>query len=310
MFHLKVQPYDWLQLRLAYTETITRPDYIQYAPITRMNSTFGELRAANGLLKPAHSANYDASVSVYENYVGLFTVSGFYKSIDDLVLEVNFNLHPDVPPTLLPEGTNVPNDWYRGPNRRTPNVTTYINNPFEAKYKGIELDWQTHFWYLPSFLNGLVLNINYTYIFSETEYQGIYLVNSDSIINRRPITYLQTLKTDSTRVGRMPDQPTHIANLTLGYDLGGFSTRFSVLFQSDNSSFVHSSRPHFDTFSGEYIRLDLALRQKITDQIEVFTNLNNINARPDRSFRGSATDNPSYIEYYGFTMDFGARFRL
>jgi TonB-dependent receptor len=310
MFHLKIQPYEWLQLRLAYTQTITRPDYIQYAPITRMNSTFGELRAANGLLKPARSTNYDASVSIYENYIGLFTVSGFYKSIDDLVLEVNFNLHPDVPTSLLPEGTNVPNDWYRGPNLRTPNVTTYINNPYEAAYKGIELDWQTHFWYLPSFLNGLILNVNYTYIYSRTEYQGIYLVASDSIKTRRPLTFYQTLKTDSTRVGRMPDQPKHIANVTLGYDLAGFSLRFSVLFQSDVSSFVHSSVPLFDTFSGEYIRLDLALKQKITDQIEVFTNLNNLNARPDRSFRGSATDNPSYIEYYGFTMDIGARFRL
>ncbi len=310
MFHLKVQPYDWLQLRLAYTETLTRPDYIQFAPITRMNSTFGELRAANGLLKPAHATNYDASVSIYENYVGLFTVSGFYKSIDDLILSINFNLNADIPTTLLPEGTNVPNDWYRGQNPRAPNVTTYINNPFEAIYTGVEFDWQTHFWYLPSFLNGLILNINYTYIFSETEYQGIYLIDSDSIKTPRPITYYKTLKTDSTRVGRMPDQPTHIANVTLGYDYSGFSLRFSVLFQSDNSSFVHSSNPLLDTFSGEYVRFDLALKQKITDQFEVFTNLNNLNARPDNSFRGSATDNPSYIEYYGFAMDLGVRYRL
>ena len=69
---------------------------------------------------------------------------------------------------LLP-GMNVPEDWIDEPASR---ANTYINNPFEATYTGIELDWQTNFWYLPSLLKGLVLNVNYTYIKSETEYQA------------------------------------------------------------------------------------------------------------------------------------------
>ncbi len=32
---------------------------------------------------------------------------------------------------------------------------------------GIETEWQTHFWYLPKPFDGLVLNFNYTHIFSE-----------------------------------------------------------------------------------------------------------------------------------------------
>ena len=270
------------------------------------------MHAANGLLKPAHSVNYDASVSIYENYIGLFTVSGFYKSIDDLIMQVNFTLNQDIPSSLLPAGTNIPLDWYKDSvNVRTPNVTTYINNPYDAIYKGVEFDWQTHFWYLPSFLSGLVLNINYTYIFSETEYQGIYLVDDTSRIKtRRPLTYYKTLRTDSTRIGRMPDQPTHIANVTLGYDYSGFSIRFSMLYQSDISTFIHSQNPLYDTFTGEYIRFDIAVKQKLTDQLEIYANFNNINARPDRSFREKVETNPTYTEYYGFTSDLGFRFRL
>ncbi len=49
----------------------------------------------------------------------------------------------------------------------TPQINTYMNNPNPAKYYGIEFEWQTHFWYLPSVLQGLILNINYTHIYSE-----------------------------------------------------------------------------------------------------------------------------------------------
>lgn len=304
MIHFQAKPTNWLQLRLARTVTLTRPDYMQYAPITTIDGFRSTVNAANSLLKPAKSTNYDLAVSIYDNYVGLFTVSGFTKTIDDLIISVSYKLHPEIP--QLP-GLNVPESWYQ---TDRPTVYTNINNPYEAKYKGFEIDWQTNFWYLPSFLKGLVLNINYTYIKSETTYQGYYLAKGDSLIRVRPPVYNTILITDSVRVGRMPDQPKHIANITIGYDYKNFSARLSFLYQTDISAYVHATNPLFDTFSGEYARWDLSLKQKVNDQLEVFANFNNLNARPDRSFRGSATENPSYTEYYGFTMDLGIKYRL
>lgn len=303
MVHLQYKPTDWLQVRLARTETLTRPDYIQYAPITTINSFRSYVRAANASLRPAESTNYDAAVSIYNNKVGLFTVAGFYKTINDLILWVDYNLHPDV--GALP-GMNVPEAWIEA----RPQANTFINNPYEATYQGFEIDWQTNFWFMPSVLKGIVLSTNYTYLQSETTYQAYYLVDSDSLIRRRPPVYLKELKTDSLRTARMPDQPSHIANITLGYDLGGFSARFSVLYQTDTSTFINSTNPLFDTFSGDYVRLDLALRQKLTSGLEVFANFNNLNGRPDRNFRGADDENPSYTEYYGFTTDLGARYRF
>jgi len=112
------------------------------------------------------------------------------------------------------------------------------------------------------------------------------------------------------RVGRMPDQPSHIANVTVGYDLKGFSARFSFLYQTDISTYIDASNPLFDSFSGDYFRFDIAVKQKLTPRIELFANFNNLNNRADRNYRGSSTFNPSYIEYYGFTMDTGARYRF
>ena len=301
MVHLKYEPTEWLDLRLARTETLTRPDYPQYAPITTIDAFRSTVNAANALLRPAHSTNYDAAISVYQSKVGLFTVAGFYKSIEDLIVPVQYRLQTGVP---LIEGTNVPPTWYDG----APTMYTEVNNPFEATYRGVEFDLQTNFWYLPSFLRGLVLSANYTYIESETTYQGFTVVKGDSLIRERPPVYNNVLK-DTTRTGRMLDQPSHIANVTVGYDVGGFSTRLSFLYQTDVSTYIHSFNPLFDNFSGDYFRVDLAASQKLGRGLQIFANFNNLNARPDENFRASASANPTYLEYYGFTMDLGARFR-
>ncbi len=309
MVHVQFKPTDWLDIRLARTETLTRPDYIQYAPITTINVFRTYVRAANGLLKPAEATNYDIAVSVYNNKVGLFAVTGFTKSISDLILPVSYRLHPDVGP--LP-GMNVPEEWIAD----RPNADTYINNPFDAEYRGFELDWQTTFWYLPSVFKGLVLNANYTFLESETTYQSYFIVDSDSLLPGRPPRFAQELKTDSVRTARMPDQPTHIANVTLGYDYKGFSARFSVLYQTDNSIGINPTNALFDSFSDDYLRLDLSVRQKLRNGVELFANFNNLNSRPDRNFLGSSDlaastiEHPTYIEYYGFTTDIGARYRF
>ena len=302
MVHLRVQPFDWLRIHLARTETLTRPDYIQYAPITSINSYQSYIRAANALLKPARSRNYDASISVYENYVGLFTVSGFYKSIDDLIFQVRLKLAEGVP---IPEGLNIPETWLV---KATPDVDTYLNNPFTATYKGFELDWQTHFWYLPSIFRGLVLNVNYTRIFSEMQKQLYYLRRGPIIPNTRPPRFSSIL-VDSSRTARMPDQPAHIANITIGYDYKGFSARLSYLYQTDKVTFI-STEPILDNFSGAYARWDFTLQQNVGRSLQLFANFINLNNRRDQNFRGYTLTDPAYIEYYGFTMDVGIRFRL
>ena len=162
MVHLIVSPNDWLKIRLARTETLTKPDYIQYAPITTIDQYSSYIRANNAELKPAKSTNYDASVQVYQNYIGFFTASGFYKSIEDLIFQASYKVQSGIP---ILEGLNVPDSWLGS----SPTIDTYVNNPNPAYYRGIELEWQTHFWYLPSFLQGLVLNVNYTRIFSDVD---------------------------------------------------------------------------------------------------------------------------------------------
>jgi TonB-dependent receptor len=301
MAHIRWQPTGWLKIRLAYTETLTRPDFIHYAPITHINSYQTYMRAANSLLRPAQSTNYDASFSIYQNHVGFFTVAGFYKDVTDLIFQTRYIFKRGVP---VPEGFNIPAGWLIN---TAPEADIYINNEHKATYQGFELDWQTHFWYLPSIFKGMVLNVNYTLIDSKTE-KTLYFTVEDSLIRIRPPVYSYKV-IDSTRAARMPDQPAHIANVTLGYDYKGFSARLSFLYQTDKVTFI-DREPVLDRFTGAYARWDLAVWQSLGRGLQLFANFVNLNNRPDQNFRGVDMRDPTYIEYYGFTMDVGIRYRF
>ncbi|MEX0686346.1 MAG: TonB-dependent receptor [Balneolales bacterium] len=296
MIHLQLKPLEWLSLRLAYTESLTRPNYNQYSPRYTINAWGNAVNTGNQDLKPAQATNYDASLSVYQNVVGLFTVSGFYKSIDDLIWNTSFDYLPGqtvMPNLVLPNLQGIPI------------ISTSINNPYEAVFKGVELDWQTNFWYLPSVLKGLVLNVNYTRIVSETEYPR-YQTRTVPI-PVRPFTKIEFV--DTSRVGRMPDQPAHIMNLTVGYDYKGFSTRLSFLYQANTLSSL-GNVPETDHFTEDYFRIDALVRQRLFQNFQLYMNLNNINQRADRRYQSSIGAYPTRSEYYGFTMDLGIRYRF
>ncbi|MCX7797064.1 MAG: TonB-dependent receptor [Melioribacter sp.] len=307
MVHLILNPVNWLKIRLARTETLTRPDYMQYAPITTIDRYNGYIRANNAALKPAKSTNYDASIQIYQNYIGFFTVSGFYKKIKDLIFQTGYQLQPGV---AIPEGLNIPTSWLRDKDGRvvaTPYMDTYLNNPYPAYYRGFELEWQTHFWYLPSILRGLIFNANYTRIFSKVDKQRF--VVKRVVEGRPPRVQIKYIVSDTIRTGRMPYQPAHIFNFTLGYDYKDFSARLSFLYQTDKLTYL-ANYPGLDQSTGTYYRWDLTLQQKLNWGLQVFVNLNNLNKRADRSYRGNDETNAAYTEYYGFTMDVGIRYNF
>ena len=302
--NLIVKPVNWLQVKLARTQTLARPDYIEYAPISYVSADQSYIQAANTQLKTSRSTNYDAAVSVFSNTIGLFSVDGFYKDVKDLVFYSTYTLKGGLKPD---SSLNIPPSWYQG---ASPQVSTYMNNPNPATYYGFEVEWQTNFWYLPSILHGLVLDINYTHMFSQMKLQYDSLISSTSGYPPR-VKY----SFDTTSITtRMPDQPSDIFNLTIGYDLGGFSLRASYLYQTDKLTGIGYigtvPSPILSSYTGPYARWDITLQQKLTKNVVVFLNLNNLNNRPDQNFTGSTLKDPSYIEYYGFTMDVGVRVTL
>jgi len=307
MMHVKVTPIDWLNIRLAYTETITRPDFFQYAPITYVDPFGNFVNAPNTQLSSSEARNYDASISVYQSKLGFFTVSYFNKEIEGLIRFVRFPWldGQDILPDLNKDELNISG---------SPLVNTYINNPEIATVEGVELDWQTNFWYLPSVFKGIVLSANYTILSSETQYP----VNITQRVPTNTPPFFEEVLVDTLFSGRIPDQPSNIGNLTIGYDYKGFSARLSYYFQNDN--FTGNFGSQFfsdgefveidDLFTDSIKRYDLAIKQSFNTDYEVYLNLNNLTNENDRTFFKSFGQFPVNLQYYGFTMDLGFRMKF
>lgn len=287
---LRYDPVSWSDIRLSYTNTLAYPGFSAFVPKIDLSGT--TVKWNNNGLVPAHSTNYDAAISFYNNTIGLLTGDVFYKQIRDMIYSWQFYLSGPAALPYLPQ--NLANF---DPNA-TYGVSTTENNPYLNKVYGLELDWQTHFWYLPGVLSGLVLDVNYTHTKSEAKYPYVY-----SITTGRSVQRIDTSYTD-----RLVDQPDNIFNLALGFDYRSFSIRVAMVYQA-NIFTGPSVWPQLNGYTAAYRRWDVAARQELPWYgLEVYADLNNINGANDMQVIQGGP--PTAIEDYGFTADMGLRLRL
>ncbi len=289
---LRYKPLSWFDLRLSYTNTLAYPDYNAIVPRIDV-STGGGIAWNNHQLVPSRSTNFDAYLSFYDNSVGLFTIGGFLKQIDDLIYPWSFYVSGNDAATYFPPGMgSSPSGIY--------NISTFVNDPYRVDDWGLELDWQTHFWYLPHPFDGLVLNVNYTHVFSRAQYPYTQIVKVD-----RQLLYVDTSFTD-----RLLDQPNNILNLSVGYDYGGFSVRVSLLQQADiftGSNFW----PQLRTSTSAYSRWDISVKQELPwFGLQVYGDINNLNGAYDVNVIQAPTAVPNSQQSYGLTADLGLRWKL
>ena len=292
-FFLRLKPTDWLDIRYAQTNTLTRPNYSQIKPFWFINTT--SVSWNNADLRPAQSINEDMYFSFHQNHLGLFTIGGFRKTIKDLIFNYGRRVIIDPDEYGLPEYTIS----------RTLNNAT-LNNQHTVDLKGLELDWQTRFWYLPSVLSGLVLNMNYTIIESKARYPRT-TIKTEYIFE--PSFHIVKTNVDTFYVDRLIDQANAISNIAIGYDYKGFSSRLSMLYKSDvfkSTNFWKELRQN----TGTYTRWDLSLKQDLPFlDMQIFFNLNNITSEIDQTImRGN--DFPTLEQHYGRTADLGIRFKF
>ena len=290
--HIKYNPTNWLYFKFAYTNTLTRPSYAQISP--KYNITENNVSMGNPTLEPATSRNFDLNVSVFDNYVGLFSVGGFWKKIHNLIFYTGKRA------ILDPEELGLP-DYTEG----TP-YATFTNNQYDVDLWGIEAEWQTHFWYLPGFLNGFVFSINYTHIFSEAKYPKTFIESHFDPGHIPP--FVQT-NIDTFYVNRLINQPDDIVNFSLGYDYKGFSARVSLLYQS-NIFKRNNFYPQLEGYKENYLRWDLVMNQKLPiEGMQVFLNFNNISGTFDKIIV-AGTKFPTSEQHYGYVIDLGVRYKF
>ncbi len=295
MGHFRFRPLDWLQLHFAYTNTLNYPDYNTIIPRYYIGTNF--IYYNNYRLKPATSENFDLVLSVYTNTIGLFSIGGFKKQIKNLIFPIktypeDFSKYPE-----LEEKMKNKREKYT--------LFTYENNNIPIDVIGMETEWQTHFWYLPGPLSGLVLNINFTHIFSEADYPKSYLYTYLD-----PEKFLQkTVSVDTFYTSRLLNQPNDILNVALGYDYKGFSLRVSMLYQDNifkKPDFWLQNRVHSD----KYVRFDLSIKQELPWYgIQAYFNLNNFTGEDDVDIN-QKTGFVTQRQRYGMTAELGLRLKI
>lgn len=282
MVHLRYKITPQFDVRLAYTKSLARPDYFNLVPWERIVIFNNTIERGNPDLKHTVAENYDLYASLYTNRFGLFTVGGFYKKLDNIdYIRV----------------TRIQSGDFNGFE-----LTEPVNAEKETTVYGVEFDLQTNFHWLPAPLDGLLLNANYTYIFSETFFPFFEIGPRSTEPPFRPTVI------DTFRAGKMPGQPDAIANLSIGYEKRGFSGRVSMTYQFFNLETI-GTRSELDGFLDDYVRWDAAINQRVSDRFTVFLNLNNFTNRAERAFLGSRTF-ATNEEYFGWTMDLGLRYKF
>ncbi|MEE4302079.1 MAG: TonB-dependent receptor, partial [Pseudomonadales bacterium] len=152
-FHINYRPTEDLVVRFAYTETILRPSYSEFAPNRVIGQESDEqaggiifLSGGNPELEPYRSQNLDLYVERYLPYRGILSFGLFAKNIDDPI----FNAQQQLPGA----GFGFPDNLVR--------ISGPLNGS-DGEIRGFEATYSQQFGFLPSPWDGFGVQLNYTY---------------------------------------------------------------------------------------------------------------------------------------------------
>jgi hypothetical protein len=185
-----------------------------------------------------------------------------------------------------------------------------MNDPHKAFLRGIEISWQTHLWYLPGVLSGVVLDLNASYMSSRQLYPSFTVVRVGGTIFR-PINNLVY----QTQAGPLQNQPKATYNAILGWDYMGFSSRFSFRYQQLTLQSKDIPYGLQDSYIDNITLFDIALKQQIIGNLSIFASATNVNSHIDNAYFSHPTFGtvaagqlPTSQQTYGWALQVGLSF--
>jgi TonB-dependent receptor len=259
------RPAQDLAVRAAYSRTIGRPKFSEFAPSLESASTAGTqptLSRSNPDLKPRLSDNIDISVEKYlDGGSGIIALAGFYKRIQD-------EIYVDTTEQLIPE--------------LDPNNLTLVSQPQNADNTtnlfGIELNLVKNFDFLPSGLDGFGGALNVTKIWQDFEYPA----GDGTFINPR------------TMLG----QSNKIINAALFYDKGKFNANLALNY-TDIQADRFNNNPDNISYVDEDWQVDFKASYYVMDNLAITMNLYNILGESEDLVTGRYLEQPGRESAYG-----------
>lgn len=269
-------------LRAAFTTALARPDYYALAPYVNNIAADSEIQAGNPDLDATYSYNFDLMAENYFKSVGLVSAGVFYKNLNDFIYTYSNNQYTatDFANDFPTQANPIPVDenWTFLQSRNGNSVDVY----------GFEVAFQRQLDFLPGkFLKGFGIYANYTY--TESKAKGI----ADEDGNERK---------DVSLPGTAP----HMLNGSLFWENSKFSARASANFASDYLDELGSDSFQ-DSYYDKQFFLDLNASYKITQNIRIFAEANNITNQPLRYYQGISS-RTKQLEYYQARFNLGLKF--
>lgn len=287
------------QLRLAATQTRTRPTFQQQNPALVLDSPPGcpvtqagcirTGRGGNPFLKPLTSNNYDASLEYYFSPTGFASVAVFQRDMKGFIADSSFQYPDPDPATGLPLVVSGPVNTRKG------------------KIKGFEAQISTFFDYdgLPGWLHGFGAQANVTYLDAKADFA--LFSGNNATVQRLTI----------------PDVSKWTYNLVGMYERGGFSARLAYNVRTAYPEGDLSQRDGFYTLQGhgnKVSRLDWSSSYTFSDNMTLFFDWTNLLRKPFKSdivrvnyTNGAPTSReifPMVVRFEESVMSGGVRFRF
>lgn len=271
MVHLRYEINDRTNLRFAYTQSYARPELQDLVPAQNINFADQLLTTGNPELLPASADNLDLLFESYLKGAGVISGGVFYKRIDNFIFDqisnVDFN-----------------NEVF---------LQTEPINGDQAELLGVELNFTKKLDFLPGFLSGLGVFLNYTWVDSNSSFEFLDEDTGETFV-----------RDDVAFVG----QADNVWNVALSYDLGGFSARASLNYNGRSLlSFADDSEQDF--FLEERYQLDINASQKINDNLTLFVEFVNLTNEPNLEFQSVRSQVTNY-EIYDWSARFGLNFKF
>lgn len=280
----KYVPMENFVLRAAATTALARPNYYTLSPFVSTVLDDNEISAGNPALKASYSWNFDLMAEYYFKSLGLISGGVFYKNIDNFIYTFRDEFYTrdkyaaDFPDLQNP--IEAGDNW----------TLIQSRNGEEVKVYGLEVALQRQLDFLPGkFLKGFGIYTNYTYTRSSAK--GIYSLDGD-------------LRTGIMLPGTAP----HMFNASLSWENKRFSARASLNYTAAYLDELGGDNFN-DRFYDQQLFLDANASYRITKNVRLFAEANNLTNQPLRYYQGTS-DRTMQMEYYRQRYNFGLKFDL
>lgn len=263
--HLKYNFTDNSVLRLAWTNSLARPNYYDIVPHATFSPDNFTLIQGNPDLKATTSSNFDLMFENYFKSIGLISIGSFYKDLNNFI--------------YTRTDLNVTDAKYGQLQSRT-----QPQNGGTANVYGLELSFQRQLDFLPGFLKGFGVYLNYT--LTESNTTGIQGREKDDL--------------------RLTGTAKNMLNASLSYETKKLVLRASLNYASDYIDLIGDSS-FDDVYYDKQLFLDVNASYAVSPKWRVYFEANNLTNQPLRYYQG-IRERTYQEEYYNARINLGIKF--